>query len=458
MSATVHRNSSTAPGRPRVRRGPVLVAVALAVAIGLSACSGPTTVTVNGTVVDLALTPLGIAFPGASATVAIDGTDVPVATDGTFTVTGVHMPYDVVVGIPTFNFVMVYEGLTRADPTLTVPELGTPFTTTVAGSIGTTLGANEMGLVLPGGDAFATGTTMLTSGSGPAFGPTSVAWGGSATRTTTLYALTAHVPTGGGAPTSFTGYGSTAVTLTDGVATSGVSINLGGVTTATMDGSVTLPVGYSLDGAGVVLRLGAPTGALLGIAPSVASTSFTGVHVPEHSGIRYGIAASASDATGRVTRAWRDTPGPGTTATIALPAPVVPTAPKPNATQVGPGATFSWTGLPSAVYLAILEPPSTSDPTVYVFSDQTSVPLPDTSAVGMPLTAGTTYGYRVQAIGPMASIDELAQPGGMNDWIQLQTLFLSGSGTVPSSIGPTDAPGAGIYWTQSDPRTFTAGP
>ena len=458
MPATVRQNPSTLPGRFRVPRGLALSAIGLAVAIGLTACSGPTTVTVSGTVADLAATPLGVAYPGISASVAIDGTDVPLGADGTFTVTGVQTPYDVIVGIPTFNVVLVYMGLTRTDPTLTLPDLGSPYTSSVSGSIGTTLGSNQAGVVLPGGATFAMGTTLLASGDGPAFGPTTVDWGGSSSRATTLYALTADVPTGGGPPTSFTGYGSADVVLADGVPTTGVSIALGSVTDATMSGSVSMPVGFSLDGAGPVLRLGAPTGALLAIASAVSGTTFTGIDVPEHSGISYGIVASATNAAGRVTRAWRDATGPGTPATITLPAPVVPTKPQPSATQVGSGTTFSWTGLPSAVYLAVLEPPSTSDPSVYVFADRTSIQLPDTSVVGMPLTSGVSYSYHTEAIGPLASIDAFAQPGGLNDWIQLQTLFSSGSGTVPYAIGPTDAPGAGIFWTHSDARTFTAGP
>ncbi|MEJ2287310.1 MAG: hypothetical protein P8Y02_01490 [Deinococcales bacterium] len=114
--------------------------------------------------------------------------------------------------------------------------------------------------------------------------------------------------------------------------------------------------------------------------------------------------------------------------------------------------------MPSAVYLAELLAPSSSDPTVYIVTTRTSIPLPDTSAVGMPLTGGLTYGYQVQTMGPFASIDDFARPGALDGWIQLQTLFASGSGTVPYGTGSTDAPGAGVFWTQSDFSTFTAAP
>jgi len=121
------------------------------------------------------------------------------------------------------------------------------------------------------------------------------------------------------------------------------------------------------------------------------------------------------------------------------------------------GLALSALGLAVAIGITACSGPTTVTASGTV-ADRTSIQLPDTSVVGMPLTSGVSYSYHTEAIGPLASIDAFAQPGGPNDWIQLQTLFPSGSGTVPYAIGPTDAPGAGIFWTHSDARTFTAGP
>jgi len=443
--------------RPNVVRRLAVTALAVATILALAACSGPTTITVHGKVTDTILTPFGTAFPGVGANAYIAGTAVPLNPDGTFTISAVQPPYDLIVTVPTWNAAYVYLGLTRSDPTLSLfTDSSAFFTGDVSLSIGSAVPSGQMGAIVAGSTGLVQQPAMLNAGDGPAIGPITFAWGGEQNRPVTLYALTA-VGSGGGPPTSFTGFGSTTATLQDGGTLSGLSINLGSVTNATMSGSISAPSGYTVDSAGVVLRLGSPTGALLGIGPgSGGGATFTGVSVPVHSGIAYGIAGSASNGSGRGTRAWRNVAGPGSGLTLALPAPAVPTAPASGATGVGTGTTFRWTPLASAVYLAELTGPSASDPDVYVVTGGTSFDLPDLSAVGMSLPSAASYGYRVLAMGPFASVDAFAGPsGGTEPYIQLLTLF-STSG-IPYGDGNTDA-SSPVFFTASEAFSFTTAP
>lgn len=447
-----------AAARRLTPRRVALVGLAVLIPLVLAACSspGPTTITVHGLVTDELLTPLGVAFPGITANAAI-GTDVvPVGSDGTFTITGVTAPYDLTIAIPSFNVALVYIGLTRADPTLSYIDVGNVRTADISGSIGVTVASGDEAAIFPGSATPMEGSLLLPGGSGPGYGPFTVAWGGSASHNLTLYALT--VTASGGPPTAFTGFGSTDVSLTDGGAVTNASITLGSVSTASMSGSVNAPAGFTVSVAAPLVRFGSPTGALVGLGSSGGSSSFTGVKVPVHSGIAYGIVGAADGPSGGGTAAWANAAGPGTSASLMLPAPSVPTAPASGATGVGTGTKFTVTPLSSAIYVAVLDGPTSSDPSVYAFTDQTSFKLPDLSVVGMSLTASASYNYSVSALGPFTSIDDFTGPGGgPTSLLQLQ-LLLGGSGTVPYAAGPTDASAGAVFLTHSPSHNVTAAP
>ncbi len=450
------KDRAAAARRLAVRRV-ALVGLAVLIPLVLAACSspGPTTITVHGLVTDELLTPLGVAIPGITANAAI-GTDVvPVKSDGTFTITGVTAPYDLTVAIPSLNVALVYIGLTRTDPTLSYIDVGNVHTAAISGSIGVTVASGDEAAIFPGSATPMQGSLLLPGGSGPGYGPFTVAWGGSTSHDITLYALT--VTASGGPPSAYTGFGSTDVSLTDGGSVTNASITLGSVSTASMSGSVSAPAGFTTSIAAPLIRFGSPTGALVALGSSGGS-SFTGVKVPVHSGIAYGIVGAADGPSGSGTAAWANAAGPGTNASLTLPAPSAPTAPASGATGVGTGTKFTVTPLSSAVYVAVLNGPTSSDPSVYVFTDQTSFKLPDLSVVAMSLTGGATYTYSASALGPFTSIDDFTGPGGgPTSLLQLQML-LGGSGTVPYAAGPTDASAGAVFLTRSPSRTVTAAP
>ncbi|MEJ2666732.1 MAG: hypothetical protein P8Z81_06490, partial [Deinococcales bacterium] len=76
----------------RRRRAAITATLAGLALLGLTACSsGPTSITVQGKVVDITGNPI------PNANILVNSTPTSTATDGTFAVTGVTTPYDVAV-------------------------------------------------------------------------------------------------------------------------------------------------------------------------------------------------------------------------------------------------------------------------------------------------------------------------------------------------------------------------
>ncbi len=434
-------------------RSPLAIAslAVLAVLTLLTGCGGPaapSVITVQGRVIDFS-------GPIANANVLLDGKVTSTATDGTFTVADVHAPYDVTLSFAGDSEVWVYEGLTRADPTVQVLWFPAGHQATVAGTIGTApFQSNETGAMFPGGSELAFGGAGGSTGSST-IGPGTVQWSTTDPLHTTLYGIRAIVD-GSGNPTSYTGYGSTDVTLHDGDALTGVTIPASSVSTGALSGSLTAPSGYTLADGRAVIRFGpASAGALLGLqlASVNPSGSFSNTMVPIATGISHGLAATATDGAGDSTTAWDAVTAPNPSASLILPNVAMPTAPASGATNVAPGATFSWTALTGSVYLLTLDPagPGTQ---LHIVTTDTSTTLPDLTAINRALPNSAGYSFWVQAVGPYASMDAVAGPAGMaGPLLELEGIFGGGSG--PISIAGPDMPS---WSTLSKDSTFTTAP
>ena len=82
--------------------------------------SGPAKVTVKGTVISY------LKRPVAGASVLIGAASTPTGADGSFTLNDVVTPYDVSVVVGSAKLAVVYQGLTRADPTVVLPSPDAP--------------------------------------------------------------------------------------------------------------------------------------------------------------------------------------------------------------------------------------------------------------------------------------------------------------------------------------------
>lgn len=431
----------TAAGRAPVRKGgarrTALIAAAMAglALLGLSACSpGPGTITVQGTVLDIAENPV------PNTGVLVNGTLTSTASDGSFTVSDVSTPYDVAIYLdpsvsPSGNPVaIVYRGLTLARPKLGVlAEVGPYYSDQVSGTIGSAL-TTQKGLLLAGGPSYSDGVLQLdsTDTSGGAFGPLTVYWGAGTSRPTTLFTLAADVDTNTGLPTTYTGYAATSLTLSASVDQTGVDDTLSnqGLSTLPETGTVIAPSGYTLTndpncgqpsypacrevGSMLMLRFtkGA-TGAAFGLAAGVTSAN-----VPQDGAgtIGYALLARAepsgatSDDAYSAAVAAAPNVGPSTSNTLTLPAPPNPLTPANGATGVTAGTSFQWEALADSIYAVSLAPSSGSstDPQIILLTAGTQATLPDLSKLGIQLPPQAQYAYSVTAVGPFATVDAAA--------------------------------------------------
>src|SRR5262249_17835541 len=101
---------------------------------------------------------------------------------------------------------------------------------------------------------------------------------------------------------------------------------------------------------------------------------------------------------------------PGT-ANLALSLPMPSTAilPADLAKNIGTNTDFTWTSMTGTVYVLARHGPSGA-PTYYVVPSATTARIPDLAGQGLGLPAASEYSWNVQAVGPWASVDELAGP------------------------------------------------
>ncbi|MEJ2289856.1 MAG: carboxypeptidase-like regulatory domain-containing protein [Deinococcales bacterium] len=428
-----------------------MAAALLASIVVLAGCGGPTIVTVEGTVVDQ------LQDPVPNATVLVDGHTTSTAADGTFSVANIQPPYDVAVSAPGALIVQDFQGLTGASPTLVDPGAQSLHHASIAGALGTDpFQSNEAGIALPTGASPAYGAAMVSNGAGPAFGPATVTFGGASNRSTTLYGLRALVDSSG-IPTSFTGFGTLQVDLHDGDTLTGLTIPMAAVGNGTVSGHLDAPSGYSLTSQVFVLLVGGTsTGGIVGVplAHATPTGTFSGQPVPVASEIRYGVAGRATDATGNVAMGWGGLASqPGASVAFELPSAATPTAPPDHATNVTSSTTFRWTALPNGIYIVRLTPTqSGTGPAIDIMTRNTSLTLPDLSAIGAAIPAGTAYTLTVLGAGPLASVDEAAGVHGLwNIELAFEVAF---AGSGQPLLGPT-TPG---WLTASTSTTFTTAP
>lgn len=495
QSASPTGAAPSPPRRSGGRRAALVAAVSGVLLVGLVACNGATapssgagkgggkgaSITVQGQVVGVYGAPL------PNVPVLIGTTTTTTAADGSFTVAGVTTPYDVALYLdpavlstsrPT---ALVFEGLTRADPTLEVlADSGTFSSDQLGGTTSRQLdqAANENGVLLAAGANFGEGGALLDYSDTPNFGTFPMGWGGSAARATTLFAITADVDTTTNLPTTYTGYAAVPLTLQDGQDQTSLSIPLTttGLTQVQVQGSVTMPSGYTVTNASNCVPGGSPpclnmgTTVLVRFASGAEGASLalgqdvTAAPVPRYSGGTLGSAfvarAEPSGATtdDTYTMAVLTATAPGPTS-LTLQAPPAKLTPADNATGVTTGTDFSWQAASNSVYIMDLGPTSgsNSDPEIMIVTASTHLTLPDLSALGIQLPTGqVAYDYNLITVGSFASMDE---------FVGVPDLFLAGQaltqGLFPhfynGSNGPyvTDFPVPDLTITQSAPFTVT---
>ena len=342
-----------------------------------------------------------LGFPLPNAAVLVVGKP-KVTSDGTgaFTVPDVTPPYTAAIVDPaTPNIVIAYAGLTSA-----MPVLG-----------GTSSGTEAIGTI--------SGTTFSGCLPRPASQPVSVSFAyegrsvSSSVASDGSYSLNVHMPPGKTqvsgqlaaleqctnplkCPYPFVSYGEKDnVTVVQATPLTGQNFTLSPVASATVSGTVALPSGHTVNGGLTYMML--PKGHLFSLENFSATPWSFGV--PAVTGATFGALVSTKSTTAALLyKAVVGLTAGQMDVTIPIPAAIVSSVPDGTSTH-----TLSWTG-PDLNYRVSL---TAGNQTRSVYTNATSLPLPDLTPLGFGWAAGTTYTTQLIGFGPKKTMNEISPKG-----------------------------------------------
>jgi hypothetical protein len=389
----------------------------LSIVAGLSGCkkddnsTAPvaTTITVNGFVKDYDGEPI------ASVVVIIKGhAPVTTTTSGSFSVSNVTAPYDLSVILNAQNNAITYKGLTRSDPTLASnSSFGTTKNATISGTVPPAVGKTTMVF-------FVSGTRVWSVTANPTTGVYTInaSWNGSAVSYTgTLYVLRWTVNPNG-LPLIYDGYGQRALTITAAGSFPNNNFAVGDLTDPadqSISGTINRPtVNYQMLQKALFLNIGQAYVYLAGEYGGTLTDNFS-YNVPSISNTLFGVNAGANQTatpSNRVAFHYSNGIAAGSTSTTVnlLTAPQ-PNLPAHNGTNIDTTTSFLWTaGGGAGVHVVFITPNVGGQPSYTIYTQGTSLTIPNFAAQGLGLPANATYSWQVFQYYPVASVDVVASP------------------------------------------------
>ncbi len=400
--------------------GVTTLGAAILLGCGDSAPTGPDDrITVQGIVADEYGTPL------PSREVLIVGHAVVTTdADGHFTVTKVRRPYDLLVMIPSSfsgdREVLVYAGLSRADPLILTPPM--PFSEAHHGAY--FWGSLYGGAAWPLPPHLK--TTVFFESQDAQWGVSAgwdhytlqPSWLGPQSTTGVLHALQWEFDSSSGLPGAYTGYGSVPLQLSDGGYFEGPSVTMGApVESGAIAGVVNLPSGFAVTRKIVRLGFLAPPGPAQWeiITDSANAASFSYV-TPNLAGATFSITARAEAGDSALSEVVKTGIG-ANAADVALSPPPPPTlvTPTVGSHDVTLSTKFSWTRVNGAVYLVAIRyaDQATIIPSplnYYVLTTDTTVTLADVIPGSLYPYPNLSYVWEVRSWAPFGNIDDVAVP------------------------------------------------
>jgi hypothetical protein len=386
---------------------------------------------------------LNIKLLGATSNAVID-------SNGGFTLADVPATYSLVLSVSASSsrLITVFQGLTRANPTLTVSQGLVP--SPVQGSNAPLEGK------ITGGSGFPTPSntsTVLTvavpkavSSFSSYFSPvnastgvysTFLSWLGSNPVTATVHALQFSTDTGGKI-TAYGGYGQQAVTVTpQGPIDPGQpiptpvkqNVALAAVSAGSVKGAITWPPGLNTPEYQVStnllfagpdqtsLNLSSPTG--FGQPSVIGTPSSYDQLVPLITGAKFIQRLSINEkvtpgsfAQGATSSVWKSVT-PDVNTDIVVPAPIGLKLPEENATDVNTSTKFSWSAYSGGIHIVVfyLFPSAGIVQTqVQVITAESSTTIPD---LGDVIPKGVFVLWAVQGIAPYSSMDAATDTAGL---------------------------------------------
>jgi hypothetical protein len=363
--------------------------------------------------------------PVPNAPVSIGSSITATAADGSYAVSGVIVPYDVIVAVDPNNrkLAVIYEGLTRTDPTIYALHANLAQSNsrkaTVTGNV-QPLSATEVTYL-----TFWTPHSVKAIQVNPdAAGDftVDVKWLGPASTTVSVHALRWKMDTGGKLPVAYTRFAElTNIAISDQGTKTGTNLTLAPLSaTKSISGSVNLPPNYSVESYTVSVRFatGAPMQLLnedvysntsLGASfvyntpPLLNATAEVRVRAvdPDYEGSVFTKAGLPLDAS--------------STAIDIRAAPVALT-PIDAGTAITNTHMFTWTTFTGGVHMLDVEPSGGfgTEAEYHIVTARGNATLVDLTALGMPLPAAYGYSWVVDSYAPFGSVDEAAGPKGLS--------------------------------------------
>lgn len=376
-----------------------------------AACSGKSAsieITVRGAVVS----PTGLPVAGVLVSVA-GASPVTTGIDGRFEFFAVRTPYVAVIAQPQWSRAIAFVGLTRSDPTL-------PFAPGPSWSrSGLVCGRASGGSNSP---SVAWVFTETPSGSGSAVRNSTAAfctggaWNGSADAPATVHmidSITRSVAAAGGSwvTTDFPAVGSTSVVLTDGATAQDALVTLAPAAASALNVSAALPTGWSallaVDGFYGPSHFGAlPLAFVFGDL----AQPWPAIAVPALSGFRTHVWIWGYGPEGG-THVHRVLESPPSRLDLDVPLPPVLLAPESGAVDVALDTPFSWNNLEGGD-LSMLFVQDDAGWSLKVYTNATSVVLPDLSAVGITVPRSAPLQWQVVGFGSTGGVEGLTTLAG----------------------------------------------
>jgi hypothetical protein len=445
------------------------------------------TIPIMGKVVNQVGLPIPSSAGGTITVTAVGNTkSATVGADGGFTLAVGSVPYSAVVifssssGGASSKIAWVFKGLSRTDPTLTLPEIPNfsssqgfqaQLTGTVSGGAGFASGSKARMLFAYGVPNF-NDTTSINANliePDPTTGKfsTTVLWNNTNPINGTLHGLQFTLDANNKI-NSYKGYGKVARQLTGqnpGDAAITQNLTLGTIPTATLSGTVTWPIttGASTYFMGTTwipntsdstfFNLAAPgaNGGPGNVKPETFAQA-----VPVLAGSKYLNLAGVNNPASQQSQEYRQAIAfkygtPGTALNMDVPSPPNLQQPPTGATGVTNSSNFSWTPFTAGVHVVSFDSnnapvpgpptPATSFVSIRVITTASNLTLTDLSALGLDFPKNSAYTWGVTTYAPYSSMDAATGPTGI--------LVPGAGGSLPKSDGSI---GAALF------RPFTTAP
>lgn len=353
--------------------------------------------------------------PVAGVSVIIKG-KAPVTTNanGGFTVSNVSKPYEARVILSTAQSAIVYQGLTRSDPTLLYLSAPTSWKTAqVSGSVPPAAGKVTLVFFISG-----TLSSSVTADEVTGLYDLTVNWKGGANSVTGNVYVLRYTQNTNGMPAQYDAYGlENNLTVSAGGNFDNHNFTVGDLTDPpeqNISGTVVRPSSsYELFDKTLYLTFGSAEVYLGGESAVTLSDNFSYV-VPSITGATFGVniwAALNATPNQRYTIYWKRGITAGSSGiTITLSSAPQLNIPAHNGSGVDTTTQFLWTmGSGGGICYLLIQPNNPADgPLYYIFTGGNTTTIPNLAPQGLGLPSNKGYNWNVIQLFPVASMDEAA--------------------------------------------------